>query len=133
MRESDYYAKASRYYTKHAIELGQSLAYDVKFTRRPSIAFSCLMPHQEEALLQAERSLAHKIPDAGVMKKPCDTLVVYGAFSFLLVVFYSPRDAQIYEIPIRAFIAERERCALENRKSLTHERAHIIGRRVTLL
>lgn len=104
------------------------MVIEVKLTKKGSIPFSCLMAHQEEKLLEAERVLAHKIADVGLAKKPSDILIVAEALSIVLVIFYKPRASEIFEIPIRTFIDARERTV---GKSLTLKHAAMIGQRIT--
>jgi hypothetical protein len=123
MKEKDYYASVSKYYTKHATHC---MAIEVKITKTDSIAFNCLAAHQEMSLLQSERAYAHKIADVGMLKKPYDIMLIHRAIPILVVVFYLPRRSVVLEIPIRNFIFERER---SKRKSLTLERAKAIASR----
>lgn len=126
MREASFYARINAYYLTN---VSNSIAYDAKFTRSSSLPFSCLLPHQELKLLEAERILAYKITDNGIQQKPFDGFILYKATAILIAIYYVPRKTEFYEIPIRVFIAERE---ASQRKSLTKERAREIGKRVYL-
>lgn len=117
MRESSYYAKINKYYTKNA---RTTIAWEAKFTKGSSIPFSDLQPHQEEKLLEAERVLAHKEPDVGIHKKSFDGYVLFHACSYFIAIFYKPGGTVLYEIPIRDFIKEKYS---SDRKSLTQDRA----------
>lgn len=130
MTESDFYPKISAYYERIACTSGvapASLAVEVKITKS-ALPFSALQPHQELALLQAERALAYKIADVGLAKKPFDLFVLRHAVALVVVVFLlSPRTYRVFEIPVRAFIREKHASA---RKSLTLSRAGEIGREI---
>jgi hypothetical protein len=126
VKESSYYRKLTHYYEQNAT---CSIAWEAKISKTDRLPFSALAVHQEEALLKAERCLGHKIPDVGVLKKPCDGLVVHNALSVVIVIYYKPRHSEVYEIPIRAWIQERESSA---EKSLLRARASIIGKRILI-
>jgi hypothetical protein len=122
MIEKDYYAAVSRFYTRNS---GMSMAIEVKITKAKALPFRCLLPHQEENLLQSERTFAYKIPDAGMGRKPYDIMLVHRARAVIVAVYYRPRDAGVYEIPLRAWIEERESTG---EKSLNEQRARLIGK-----
>lgn len=126
MIEKSYYAKISKYYTKNAI---CSMAVEVKITKGNTLPFKCLAPHQEEFLLQAERTFSHKIPDVGRLRKPFDIMVIHHAASALIAIYYKPRYAEIFEIPIRKFLDEKYN---SGKKSLTKQRASEIGARILI-
>ena len=76
MVEKSYYNKIGKYYLKHCVEIKRSITWEPKFTRGKFISFSCLMPHQEEKLLESERAYSHKIPDVGRLKKPITMILI---------------------------------------------------------
>jgi len=121
MKELNYYARINKYYEQHALS---SMAIEVKITKTGRLPFSCLADHQEQALLQAERTIAYKIADTGYAKKPWDIVVLHRAIPIIVAVFYSPQKTSIYEIPIRNFIFERERSKM---KSVSQARAEMIA------
>lgn len=114
---------------RRARELQKSCTFDLKFTRTRSLPFSCLLPHQEEFMLRAERVLAWKERDVGLFKKPPDYIVLYRAVSFIIAIYYSPGATRTFEIPVRAFIREKH---TSGRKSLTLKRASEIGREIII-
>lgn len=126
MRERDYYPKLGKYYEVKARTLKRTIVWEAKLTKTKSISFSCLATHQEENMLQSERSLNHKIPDVGILKKPFDGVAIHDAYTVIPIIFYQPRETRIYEIELRSFIAERENS--HGRRSLTIERAAMIGK-----
>ena len=126
MKERNFYSQITRYYLANATA---SIAWEAKMTRTSRLPFSCLAPHQEQALLQAERVYGEKIADTGILKKGFDGFILYKATSLLIAVYYSPRHTEIYEIPIRAFLREKYE---GSEKSLSKDRAGEIGRRVKL-
>jgi hypothetical protein len=85
MIEKDYYAAVSRFYTRNS---GMSMAIEVKITKAKALPFRCLLPHQEENLLQSERTFAYKIPDAGMGRKPYDIMLVHRARAVIVAVYY---------------------------------------------
>lgn len=129
MRELDYYGRITNYYLLASQALGKSITWEAKLTKGKSLPFSDLKPHQEQKLLESERAYGAKIPDIGLSQKPFDGYVIWHAFAVVVVIFYEPRNERVYEISIRNFIEERE---LGLRKSLTEERAEIIGRKIPL-
>ncbi len=80
-------------------------------------------------MLQAERSFAHKIADVGQLKKPFDIIVLRGAQAFIVAIFYRPRKAGIYAIPLRNFIAKREQGST---KSISEIEAKRMGFRINV-
>ena len=105
------------------------MAVEAKITKTGRLPFSCLMDHQEEALLKAEKCLASKEYDVGLHRKNFDITILYKARAVLIAIFYKPGDARIFEIPIRAFLKEKYE---SGQKSLTKERAAEIGRIIYL-
>lgn len=124
MKEKDYYTKLGHFYTKRALEMHRTIVWEAKITKTARLAFSSLAEHQEEKLLESERAFNHKIPDVGNLKKPFDGVAIYGAYSVVVAIFYTPKNAQIYEIPIRSFIKARE---YTKAKSFTMGDAAVIG------
>jgi penicillin-binding protein-related factor A (putative recombinase) len=123
MDEKDYYGNITAYYTAH--NDGRSIAWEAKITKKDSILYTALKPHQEEKLLKAERAYGEKIADVGYAQKPFDGWVLVGAKAVVIVIFYKERKTIVVEIPIRAWVDE----CYDNggRKSLTKERALEIG------
>lgn len=126
MVEKSYYAAITKYYTATATN---NIAWEAKFTRTGRIPFTCLAPHQEEKLLEAERVLGGKIADVGVLKKPFDGWVLYKATALFITIYFVPRATEIYEIPIRMFLKEKY---YSKEKSLSRARAEEIGKRIYL-
>ena len=124
MTEKSYYAKIAQYYESKAEE---TTAWEVKFTRTKYINFKCLAPHQEEKLLQSERTLSYKIPDSGINQKPFDGVTIVKGRPVFVAIYYSPRDAKVYEIPIRLFLKEKY---TSGNKSLKEDRAMEIGKEI---
>lgn len=126
MTESSYYSDITKYYEKNATN---SIAWEAKFSRTHRIPFSDLPPHQEKFLLQAEDAYGFKIPDNGRGQKPFDGFTLYKAHAMFIAIYFLPRATEVYEIPIRTFLEEKY---LSTEKSLTKERAAIIGKRIYL-
>jgi len=125
MTEKSYYAKIIKHYLPNPTKSKQSLAIEVKITKTNVLNFKCLPSHQEEALLESERSFGHKIADAGRGKKPFDIFVLRYAISYMIVIYYKPRATEIFEIPLREFIHEKYK---KWDKSLSIQRAREIGK-----
>jgi penicillin-binding protein-related factor A (putative recombinase) len=124
--EKSYYSAIGKYYTKHATI---TTTWEAKFTRSKYINFKCLAPHQEEFLLQSERSLNLKIPDVGLSRKLFDGVCMVGAYPVFVAIYYQPRKTEIYEIPIRAFLKEKY---TSGEKSLSIDRARQIGKLIEI-
>lgn len=129
MKEKSYYAKIGHFYVIRARQLKRTIVWEAKLSKKDSMPFSTLLPHQEEKMLESERSLNFKIPDVGKQKKPADGIAVYDAYPVIVAIFYAPRATQIFEITLRAWIVERESY---DRKSLTIDRAGTIGKLIKL-
>jgi hypothetical protein len=122
MKEKNYYPDISRYYRKHATNC---IAWESKLSKTDRISFTALAPHQEDALLQAERVYGEKIADVGILKKGFDGFILYKATSLFIGIYFKPSQTEIYEIPIRSFLNEKY---TSKEKSLTKKRASEIGR-----
>ena len=126
MLEKSYYRDITKYYERTT---KTTVVWEAKFTRSQRLPFDALAPHQEANLLQSEIVHGHKLPDSGIGIKPYDGYVVYHATAVVLAIYYLPGETEIYEIPIREFVREKYE---STEKSLTKERASIIGKRIYL-
>lgn len=126
MQEKSYYNDINKYYVENATN---SIAWEAKFSKTNTINFNCLPPHQEQFLLEAERSFGFKIPDTGIGRKPFDGFVLNRATALFIAIYFLPRETEIYEIPIRAFLKEKYE---SGKKSLSKERAREIGKVLNL-
>lgn len=115
-------------YAKHF--LNKTFAFEAKICKEKSLPFSEVKDHQIANLYQAKHSLWNfKIPDAG-FQNPFDGLQLYRTDAFVIVFWYQFRnDKRFTIIDIDDFLAEKEK---EGRKSLTYERASIIGKSLEL-
>lgn len=129
MTEKSYYAKLTKYYRLRAIAIGQSIAWEAKFSRTNTISFKALAPHQELALLQAERAYGLKLADTGLAKKPFDGFAIYDAKAVFVAIFFKERKSFIYEIDLRKFIEYRQ---YSKKKSLSHLAAGEIGHYINI-
>ena len=127
MRERDYQTKFTHWIKYN---LNSSGAFELKITKKNSIAFSRLEAHQKRALLNAKHSqLCFKPPDLGY-QNPCDVLCIKNGSGFVYVMFYVKRGVKhFYQIDIDDWCKEEE---TSTRKSLTEERAKEIGSLCTL-
>lgn len=126
MTESSYYPALTKYYTRTATN---NVAWESKLSKTSRISFSALAPHQEDALLKAERIYGEKIADVGVLKKGFDGFILYKATSLFIAIYFLPRATEVYEIPIRSFLKEKYE---SGEKSLTKQRASEIGKLIKL-
>lgn len=126
MIESSYYPAITRYYETHT---RVCVAWEAKFSRTGRIPFSALAQHQERFLLKATAAHGFKLADTGIGQKPYDGYVLYGAHAVVIAIYYAPRAAEVYEIPIRAWIEE---AYTSKEKSLTKRRAAELGVRLFL-
>ncbi|MBP9771436.1 MAG: hypothetical protein KBD16_00715 [Candidatus Pacebacteria bacterium] len=126
MEEKSFYSAISKYYEK---TLGNSAAIEAKFTRTNRLPFDCLAPHQEAFLLKAQETYCFKIPDNGIGQKPFDTFCLHKADALFIAIYYKPRGAEIFEIPIRDFIHTKY---TSKEKSLHINDAKIIGKQIHL-
>ena len=126
MTEKSFYPAIGKYYTKHATT---TTLWEAKFSRTNYINFKCLLPHQEEKLLQTERAFSYKIPDAGIAQKPFDGITVVKGSPIFIAIYYKPGKTEAYEMPIRAFLKEKYE---SGEKSLSIERAREIGRLIDI-
>jgi hypothetical protein len=128
-QEKDYYPGITRYYLANKPPKHDCVVWEAKLARTSSLAFSALVPHQEEHLLEAERAYGGKLPDVGISRKPFDGYVVYKAWAVVIAIYFLKHKSEAYEIPIRRWVEERYSGP---RKSLTKDRAAQIGRQIVI-
>ena len=122
--ESDFQTKFSKW---KKYNHKQSALYELKFTKESSIAFNRLEPHQESALLRSKHGeICYKMPDDNFCQKPSDMFCIYKGGGYVVIMFYKPGVKHFYIIDIDNFIKERD---TSKRKSLTEDRANVIGER----
>jgi len=116
--------------------------YELKISKKNSIPFDAVQPHQIEALQAAQTGGYYfKIPDQPVSwgastqmrfaaKKPFDCFMIVNTPAFVVLWFYKLRQPKVFiKIPIRTFLAEK---AISERKSLTETRALEIGESISI-
>ena len=126
MVEKDYYSRITAYYERTATN---SIAWEAKITKSGRLPFRALAAHQEEKLLKAERVHGEKIPDVGLARKSFDGFVLHQSSSLMVLIYYSEKQTEIFEIGIRAFVNEKYS---SKEKSLSKMRAAEIGTRIYL-
>jgi len=129
MNERSYNARAVHYYEKRSIKDQKDYTWELKLTKTNRLPFSCLMPHQEKYLLQSRIAISFHPPDVGLSKKFFDGMAFCNAIPLIVAIYYRPRNAEFYEIRLEDFINEKY---TSKEKSLTRERANIIGKRIFL-
>lgn len=126
MMEKDFYAPIGAYYLQHTTN---SMGIEVKITKTDRLSFKAVTERQEEKLLKAEAALYHNEPDIGLAPKNFDIYILHKATAVVFVVYWKPREKECYEIPIRNWIKEKYE---SGEKSLTKERAAMIGKRIEI-
>jgi len=127
--EKDFYARLTAYYTDFAKRTGRSVAWEAKRSLTARVRFDSVSAHQERNLLAAEDAHGFKIPDNGIGLKPYDGYVIAKAYSVVVLIYYKPRESEVYEIPVRTWVNERY---ASKEKSITKERACAIGKRIVI-
>lgn len=116
-------------------------AYELKFSKKNSIPFNVVQPHQITALMNSRRGgFFHKITDQPwgytmnvryTSKKPFDCFILANTPAFVVIWFYRPREKRIFvKIPIEVFLNE---ATISSRKSLTEIRAFEIGEAIEII
>ena len=117
MTERDLYKDFKPPYAENA-------AYELKMTKTGRLLFTAVKEHQRRALLQSQKVLLVRIPDAvgGIgMQLPFDFMSLHEASAYVVVCFYAPRKPKIlYYIRIGVFL---EAESITKRKSLTESEA----------
>lgn len=111
-------------YAKHF--LNYTFAFEAKICKEKSLPFDSVVDHQIASLYQAKHSTFNfKIPDAG-WQNPYDGFQLYMVPAFVVIFWYQHRDDKRFTmIDIDMFLEEKR---ISDRKSLTYERASIIGK-----
>lgn len=107
-----------------------SSAFELKVCNEKSLPFSAVKEHQIHALQVAKHStLSYKIPDVGNDQKPFDMIVLQGVPAYIIVMFYTRGCNHFYIIDVDTFVEESIR---SERRSLTEERASVIGTKIVM-
>jgi hypothetical protein len=113
MKEKDYQTIFNHWLKE---KYKKTSCFELKKTDTLSLPFSAVVPHQIEALKNAnEGVLVYKIPDMG-FRTPFDCFSFFRVPAYIVIKY--PLSFEL--IPINNFIHEKER---SKRKSLTYERA----------
>ena len=100
--------------------------FELKVTKKNSIPFSAVKPHQINALLEVKkRGLIYKISDISLGLKPIDCFILHGA-AYVVILYYkgSRKINTAYIIDIDRFLDEMK---TSKRKSLLEHRAMAIA------
>lgn len=125
-------------FNAYAERVGKTTAcFELKASTGTSLPWDALQPHQEAALMKAKHgALYHRLSDhansLGLKERqPFDSFIIAGAKSFVVVMFNVKHigNRVVHLIDIDDWIRERER---SDRKSLTMDRAKVIGKEVTI-
>lgn len=128
MQERDFQTKLTIW---KKYNLKKSCLIEAKITKTDTIPFTRLEIHQKQALLLAKHDqLCYKIPDVGYDKKPADMFCLAGSLAYIAVLFYTEKGVKhFYLIDVDDWCLEE---ANSERRSLTEERAMVIGTRYEL-
>jgi hypothetical protein len=123
MTEADFQTKFNKW-VKHNMK--QTAVFELKLVKEKSLAFSRVLPHQLDSLKIAKSyCLPYKIPDGfNGGQKPFDSFTICNCKAYIVVMFYKRGQKEFIMIDIDDFIHEIES---SNRKSLTEDRAKILG------
>jgi hypothetical protein len=108
MRETDLYMKFAIWMRKN--RPAEPWCCELKMVKGKSFAFSSVLDHQVMSLTMAQSGITHKLPDAGLTRKPFDIFWtgVHASKSYIIPVFYIPRkQCTGYLIPINDFVKLR--------------------------
>jgi len=126
MLEKDFQSKFSKWLKYRYAGNG---CFELKLCKAGSLPFNAVAEHQVNALYQAKHSnIIYKIPDAG-FTNPFDCFRIEGVPAYVVVMFYTRATKEFSMIDIDDFIQEMK---LSKRKSLTENRARVIGRQCVL-
>lgn len=85
---------------RYHVDMGYNISlYDCKVVDKESLAPSKVKEHQVRALTngRGDVGLSYKIPDVGVMQKPCDGFMVRNVPSWLVILFNrSEKDKRFF-------------------------------------
>jgi hypothetical protein len=131
VKEADVQTKFNQY-VKARWPKGRSAAFELKIVKGLSLPFSNVQEHQVAGLLASKiGKLVYKIPDAGLGKKPFDSMVLSETEAYVVAIFYRERQyTKAYLIDVEVWVTESE---TSSRASLTEERAQEIASDVFIL
>lgn len=104
-----------------------SAVYEIKISKKDSLAFNAVKDHQVLALdVTQNQSLVHKIADEGFSQKPFDMIHLVGIKAYVVIFWYLKRGAKDFTvINIDDWLKEKDN---SDRKSITFNRACAIGK-----
>lgn len=127
MREKDFQGKL-RHWALHFMT--ETFAFECKVSHTDSLPFDALAPHQKQSLYVTKHaSLFYKISDDSPGFKPYDGFMMVHEPAYVVVMFTKYSKKEFWMIDIDIWIKEEE---TSDRKSLTRERASVIGKRGVL-
>lgn len=131
MKEKDFQTKFLKWLKNNPEKIKGSAAFELKLTKKSSLPFDAVKPHQVDALLAVKSSgLSYKIPDDSRGYKPFDCFRLNTPNAFVVVQFYTPYEKEFFIIDILDWQRLRmdEGAKEKGRKSLTRELAMEYGR-----
>jgi penicillin-binding protein-related factor A (putative recombinase) len=100
-----------------------SAAFELKLTKKRSIPFTAVKPHQRDALRAVANRLIYKIPDEGLSQKPFDVVFLADSIGYVVIMFYYRGCRKFYIITIQKWEQTEQTCG---RKSCTEDMAKAI-------
>lgn len=120
--EAEFQTKFTKWAKYNVHEPG---AYELKLVKGHSMPFDVVAEHQIAALLLVKHGkIGYKIPDTGIAQKPFDFFILKGSAQ-IVVMFHRRAQKEFFFVDIDDFVMEKR---MSERKSLTEERARVIGR-----
>lgn len=133
MTEADVQTKFN-HYVKARWPKGRSAVFELKIVKgeNGSLPFRNVQDHQVAGLLASKQGkLVYKIPDAGMGKKPFDSMCLTGTEAYVVAIYWVERKyTHAYLIDVDVWCEE---CVSNERASLTEDRAKEISASVFLL
>lgn len=127
MKEKDFQTKFGRWVINR---YPKTTAWELKIVqleKRKSLYMSDVKSHQIRALYNTKhKGIYYKLPDVGIGQKPYDCFFL-KAPAFFVVMYYKRGVKHFYMIDIDDFIK-----FFDNNKSLSEEKASLIGKRYEL-
>ncbi len=124
-------AKFQTEFTKWAKHnLRRNTAIELKIVNGERFSLSDIREQQWICLKNAKsRTLAYKIPDAGISQKPFDMFVLSGADAYVAIMFYSRGEREFFMFDIDTMLRFKE----DGMKSFTKKDAFSLADRVERL
>ncbi len=128
MYEKDLQSALNKVLARMKVFDQRSLAIEsklVNLSKRKSLPFSEVKPHQRRGLRLAQKKLIYKIPDDSYDQKPFDAFMLVAAIGYVCVFWYMPRKLkEAHLITINDFLKIEED---SKRKSLDYDTSRLFS------